>query len=123
MGMEVSFNDVSTSGLRDDQYPFNYLGGKFDCSAVESQGQCVWASLQFADGSWVNATTRVAEIGNKLILTPASTTRSSLGAPVASSYAWGAIPMMNVYDKQTDLPVLPWSEKVSSSISSMHFVL
>ena len=34
------------------------------------------------------------------------------GAPVASRYGWGAVPMLSVYDKGTGLPLLPWSEKV-----------
>lgn len=37
------------------------------------------------------------------------------GAPVASRYAWGAVPMMSAYDKETDLPVIPWNEKAASS--------
>lgn len=105
----VTLNDVSPSGLRDDQYPFNYLDGKFNCTAQSDK--CAWASLQFADGSWVNATVKVSSEANKLMVAaPAS--HLNAGAPVASRYGWGAVPIMNVYDKDTALPVLPWSEKV-----------
>jgi len=106
----VALKDVSPSGLRDDQYPFNYLDGKFSCE--QSAGKCSWAELQFADGSWVNATIAVAAGGGAVILS-APAASSDTGAPVASRYGWGAVPMLSVYDKQTGLPLLPWSEKCS----------
>lgn len=110
----VSFNDVSGSGLRDDQYPFNYLGGTFNCSATEDK--CAWASLQLANGSWVNSS--IAVKGNQMTLSlPQS--YSKAGAPVASSYAWGAVPMMSVYDRETSLPVLAWSEKVAADMRAL----
>jgi len=106
----VKLNDVSSSGLRDDQYPFNYLGGSFDCNT--NAGKCAWAQLQLGDGSWINATVAVA--GENVIFTaPAGET--STGSPVASRYGWGAVPMMSLYDKQTGLPVLPWSENCTKA--------
>jgi sialate O-acetylesterase len=116
----VSFNDVSSSGLRDDQYPFNYLGGAFKCIAARkctvhkqdfncSAEQCAWASLQLANGSWVNSS--IAVKGNQMTLSLPEA-YSQAGAPVASRYAWGAVPMMSVYDRETSLPLLAWSEKV-----------
>jgi hypothetical protein len=33
---------------------------------------------------------------------------------VASAYGWGAVPMMTVYDKASNLPVLGWSEAVAT---------
>ena len=101
----VQFNDVGAAGLRDDQYPFNYLDGAFKCS--QNAGKCAWAELQLSNGSWVNATVTLAVGGAGLTLTaPAST--DGAGAPVASRYGWGAVPMLSVYDKETGLPVLPW---------------
>ena len=44
---------------------------------------------------------------------PASATGN--GAPVASRYGWGAVPMMSLYDKGTDLPVLPWLENCTKA--------
>lgn len=105
----VKLKDVSPEGLRDDQYPFNLLGGAFDCAA--NVGKCAWAELQLSNGSWVNATIAVLP-GNALTLTASQPTLASADAPVASRYAWGAVPMMSVYDKATELPLLPWSEKV-----------
>ena len=98
----VKFNNVGATGLRDDQYPFNYLGGAFNC--VQNAGKCAWAELQFSNGSWINATITLAAAGTALTLTA----QAGVGAPVASRYGWGAVPMLSVYDKQTGLPVLPW---------------
>jgi len=112
--VKVTLNDVSDGGLRDDQYPFNYLGGTFDCN--KNAGQCAWASLQLANGSWVNATITLSK-DEIMLSVPAA--YSGAGAPVASRYAWGAVPMMSVYDKQTDLPVLPWSEPVQAPVETL----
>ena len=49
----VKFDDVGTAGLRDDQYPYNYLDGEFDCA--KNAGKCAWAELQLANGSWVRS--------------------------------------------------------------------
>lgn len=106
----VTLNDVSSSGLRDDQYPFNYQF--MDCDSTENPGKCAWAELQGQDGSWVNATVTV-ESGSALRLTAIPGSNLD-GAPVASRYGWGAVPMMNVYDKGTELPVLAWLENVSA---------
>ncbi len=106
----VALHDVSSAGLRDDQYPYNYLGGAFDCA--KNKGKCAWAELQLANGSWVNATVSVA--GGALTLTAAGA--GAAGAPVASRYGWGAVPMLSVYDKETGLPLLPWSEKAAAEL-------
>ena len=34
-------------------------------------------------------------------------------------YAWGAVPMMNLYDATTGLPVLGWIQNVTASVSEM----
>ena len=39
---------------------------------------------------------------------------TGVGAPVASRYGWGAVPMLSVYDKHTGLPLLPWSQRVAT---------
>jgi len=103
----VTLNDVSSSGLRDDQYPFN--AQFIDC---DSTGKCAWAELQSQDGTWINATVMV-ESSSTLRLTAIQGSDMD-GAPVASRYGWGAVPMMNVYDRGTELPLLPWFENVSA---------
>lgn len=99
----VTLKDVSAAGLRDDQYPYNYLGGTFNCT--QNAGKCAWAELQLGNGTWVNATISVGSGSATLVLTATA----GMGAPIASRYGWGAVPMLSVYDKGTGLPVLPWS--------------
>jgi len=108
--VRVTLNDVSSSGLRDDQYPFN--AQFIDCDSGKGQGKCAWAELQSQDGTWINATVTV-ESRSTMLLTAIQGSDID-GAPVASRYGWGAVPMMNVYDKGTELPVLPWFENVSA---------
>lgn len=109
----VLFDNVWSAGLH-EQYPFNYLDGAFDCT--EHDGKCAWAELQLADGSCHNATVTIAA---PTVTSEASLklTATGLGPakPIASRYGWGAVPMLAYYDKQTQLPVLPWSEKVPTS--------
>ena len=64
----VDLNDVSMGGLSDDTYPFNYLDGLTNCSALNAKtpGTCAWASLKVGN-EWVNATITVK--GAKVILT------------------------------------------------------
>ena len=52
--------------------------------------------------------------GGALTLTAAGA--AAAGAPVASRYGWGAVPMLSVYDKETGLPLLPWSEKAAAEL-------
>ena len=58
----------------------------------------------------VNATIALADGGAGLTLS-APAAHVGTGPPIASRYGWGAVPMLSVYDKQTGLPVLPWSQK------------
>jgi len=109
--VKISLSDVSAAGLRDDVYPFNYLGGAFNCSA--QAGKCAWAELLLADGSWVNATLSLAD-GSALTLTASAVPAASAGAPLASRYGWGAVPMLSLYDRGTGLPVLPWYENITA---------
>jgi hypothetical protein len=93
----VKLNDVSTAGLSDDTYPFNYLNGALNCTALNAKtpGTCAWASLKIA-GAWVNATIQMK--GGDVMLTAAVATPPSLAGavPTASAYAWGSVPMMNL---------------------------
>ena len=89
------------------------LGGAFDCGAARNNDKCAWASLQLANGSWVNSS--IAVKGNQMTLSLPEA-YSQAGAPVASRYAWGAVPMMSVYDRETSLPLLAWSERVTGDL-------
>ena len=110
----VTLSDVSAAGLSTDTYPFNYAGlGGATCAELDAKsgrGTCAWAALRLSTG-WVNATVR-ADGSNKLVLT-APAADAAAGAPLASSYGWGSIPMMNVYDADGPaygLPALAWNE-------------
>ena len=90
--------------------------------------QCAWAALQISgSNAWLNATVTVSADSESMVLTAdvpahlvpgagASAASRADGAAVsvvASAYGWGPIPMMSVYDTDTELPVLPWNTSVS----------
>jgi len=110
--VKISLDDVSSSGLTTDIYPFNYLDGKFNCTAqnIKTPGTCAWAAIEVSGSGWVNAT--VVASGQNLLLTAPVPSINDLNAVtvVATAYGWGPIPLMNAYDKATDLPVLPWNQ-------------
>lgn len=105
----ITVDSVSPSGLSADTMPFNK--GLVNCTLPEAS--CAWASLKLADGTWANATIAVSSDGKGLTFTvPNVETLSAAaqaGPPTSSAYGWGANPMMTVYDKETDLPLLPWN--------------
>ena len=82
--------------------------------------QCAWASIEVG-GAWHNASANVGASGKEMVLTaavPASSVVAAAAAAVggvplvatATSYGWGPIPMMNIYNKDSDLPVLAWNK-------------
>lgn len=83
-----------------------------NCSALHA-GVCAWASLHLADLGWLNASVRLAPGGRALVLEaalpPAARATDSV---LATSYGYGDIPLMNVYDVDTGLPVLPWNRSI-----------
>lgn len=108
-GAEVTLNDVTPAGL-ELRPAANW--GTLDCTA--SVGKCVWASVQFNDAarSWVNATVALDASRRKMLLTaprPAGAT-----AAIATSYAYGPVPMMTVYLADHDLPVLQWLRNITA---------
>jgi len=107
----VILNDVSPSGLTTDIYPFNYLDGKFNCTTqdMKTPGTCAWGAIELSGTGWVNASAVAS--GQKLLLQAAvpSGIDTSTVSVVATAYGWGPIPLMNAYDKDIDLPVLPWN--------------
>jgi hypothetical protein len=115
----VTVGPTSSQGLSDDTYPFNHhtSHGLFNCTARPCNNGtvcCAWGALQMSDGSWANATATVtAQDQVTLTLTAAAAAalpRAVLAAaPTAASYGWGAVPMMNVYDRATGLPLLPFN--------------
>lgn len=122
----ISLADVSLSGLTTDVYPWNYVLSdqvpgtpSFNCSA-QRPGVCAWGSLKFDDKGWVNATVKVAFGGQQLILSSMLDKNIgdmgvALSEPIitASAYGWGPVPLMNAYDKGTNLPVLAWNRSLA----------
>lgn len=104
----IKLDQTSAAGVDNTTKPFNE--GTVNCSLPLAG--CAWASLKLADGTWVNATISVTAPDEITLTVAAGITLSAaatVGPPVASSYAWGANPMMNVYDKTTGLPLLPFN--------------
>ena len=132
--LEVTLSDVGASGLKVIR-PSNYFpevyGGPMpavpgmnrthvDCSYpptsnisangfvnnVKNQtgNQCGWAQLNIAGHGWVNATATATSSGVTI------TANSAVGGKIlGSSYGWAPIPMLSLYDRATDLPVLGWN--------------
>jgi hypothetical protein len=102
--VEISLNDVPPGGLR-VKTPQNIY--ETDCHEVN----CQWASLQYNDNSWGNATVSVSADGMKLIFTAQYTPRPSQTV-VATQYGFSIMPMLSAYLKDYDLPVLPFSPQM-----------
>lgn len=104
----VDLADVGDNGLL-ITYPHNHLDGTFNCTAQEP-GTCAWASVRLTKEGWVNATVTISE-GRRMVLIAAVTQPGQ--NVIGSAYGWGSVPMLNVYDARTDLPVLPWNRSLS----------
>jgi hypothetical protein len=134
VSIAVSLNGVSETGLH-TIHPYNYYSLGYgpagavptvvDCTTTypvnstynaSMARQCAWGSLEVAGVGWVNATVAIEAAGQRIVLTAAlPATLMAATAPavvIGSSYGWGPIPMMNAYDQTTNLPVLPWNERL-----------
>mmetsp|Transcript_32415 Transcript_32415/g.39899 ORF Transcript_32415/g.39899 Transcript_32415/m.39899 type:complete len:559 (+) Transcript_32415:32-1708(+) len=116
--VRVALQDVSSEGLV-NVYPHNYEvpNGPFDCMSNGKQN-CAWGSLYFQDKDPINAT--VYPNGSDLVLEATGSFAhfedvNNLNI-VATSYAFGPVPIMNAYDEATRLPVLPWYAKVEANL-------
>jgi sialate O-acetylesterase len=105
----VEFQDVTSGGLYLLETAYNALDKNLKCSATPP-GTCAGAALLLNGKGWVNATITIKDT-NSVVLTAA--TGDAKDAIVATSYGWGSIPMMTIYDIGTGLPVLPWNEKLT----------
>lgn len=104
----VELADASDAGLelRD---PYNR--DTLNCTA-QLPGVCAWASIRLSVEGWVNATASVSE--GKVVLV--ATTNNGGQEVIGSSYGWGSVPMMSVYDTGTGLPLLPWNRGIEGNI-------
>ena len=84
-----------------------------NCSALRA-GVCAWASLRLSALGWLNASVRVAPGGRAIVLEAAlPPAPAAVGVVLATSYGWGDIPLMSVYDRATGLPLLPWRRSIT----------
>jgi sialate O-acetylesterase len=113
----VWLRDVLEAGLT-LKTPFN-LHTAGDCTALNAKTpqSCAWSSIQFDDParSWVNATVSLSRDRMAIVLT--ATPPDGAGGALATSYGWGAIPMLSVYradmaGEDGQLPVLPWNRTI-----------
>jgi sialate O-acetylesterase len=88
-----------------------------NCTAANAKapGSCAWASIQFDDQSWVNATVGLTADKQSMVLSAAPP--SGAKQAIATSYGWGSIPMMTVYRADMEgedgqLPVLAWNRTI-----------
>ena len=133
--VELLLKDVASSdGLYLLDEPYNLMDGSFDCSQ-QLPGICAYPQILLNDDNlgWVNATIEIAptkpsgvifravieqqnnneEISRNYGVFEKQQERRRLSTDlkaVATSYGWGSVPMMTLYDAQTHLPVLPWKE-------------
>lgn len=118
--LTVWLNDVGAAGLVLKDPANAKTAG--DCSALNKKDAltCAWAELQYDDGtglSWVNATVSLGTDKMTMVLKAKPPEGST--AIIASSYGWGAIPMMTVYRADMEkedgqLPVLTWNRPVQT---------
>jgi sialate O-acetylesterase len=140
--LTVMFADLGQGGL-ETRYPSNLRGsynsdmgppgpsnpaaivdcsGSFPINATANASmafQCAWASLNVEGVGWLNAS--ISLLGSppsQLVLSAVVPNRNSGDGGTqqqvtASSYGWGPIPMMTLYDRTTGLPVLPWNRTVA----------
>ena len=113
----IEFQDVSDQGLYllEDPYNNRLDPAQFNCSA-QVEGTCA-GPMVFLDGGlgWVDATIELQEddFMKTIIMRPVAT-KGVYGdiTILGTSYGWGSVPMMTIYDFGTDLPVLGWNEPV-----------
>lgn len=123
----IEFQDVSDQGLYllDNPYNNRLDPKQFNCT-TKIEGTCAGPMVLLnGEIGWVDATVELQANGKSVIMKPTTSTTSTTAIVgkqyydygqdtviLATSYGWGSVPMMTLYDKGTDLPVLGWNEKV-----------
>ncbi|CAE8633239.1 unnamed protein product [Polarella glacialis] len=119
----VWLEHVTDAGLLLKEAPNARTAG--DCVALNRQvaDTCAWAALQFDDAarSWVNASVALGD--DKMTMLLKATLPAGARSIIASSYGWGAIPLMSVYRADLDnqdgqLPVLGWNRPLVSDTAA-----
>jgi hypothetical protein len=131
IAVAVSLTDVGAAGLDADVYPWNMdplkhagenrsvtnctMGSAVNNVANQSANQCAWAGIEVEGVGWLNATVTASADGGSLRLQADLPQGAGAGAEprvTGSAYGWGAIPMMNAYDRASGLPVLAWNRSI-----------
>ena len=116
----VWLHDVLEAGLVIKEAP-NLPANAAACPGLNAKAPytCAWAAIQFNDkaATWVNASVSLGAEKQTLVLVAEAVPTGATKA-VATSYGWGAIPMLNVYRADMDgedgqLPVLPWNRTLA----------
>ena len=120
---------VDHAGLK-AVFPFNYQHTRgasgtgpvvpmFDCAAHDKAGPgtCAWAAVKLGS-RWLNATITLLNSSSVKFTPDMAAARNGSGsgllggAAVASAYGWGSVPMMSLYDAETNLPVIGWNKTI-----------
>ena len=102
----IEMQDVTDKGLYILGNPYNNRLDPKDFRCEDQvPGTCAGAEVLLNGKGWVNATLSV-QGKNHVVLTAEEGDASD--TIVATSYGWGSVPMLSLYDKGTDLPALPW---------------
>ncbi|CAB9499160.1 Sialate O-acetylesterase [Seminavis robusta] len=109
LSVVVHFQDVSSDGLYMLETSYNAQVKGFTCQGKPA-GTCAGAAVLLNGQGWVNAAISIT--GNDSVTLTAPAGYSTKDSIIATSYGWGSVPLMTLYDKGTDLPVLPWKEKI-----------
>lgn len=71
-----------------------------------------------AQSGWINATISI-QLPSQVVLTVETDGKNSIlseeDSVLETSYGWGSVPMLTLYDAGTDLPVLPWKRKLGEN--------
>lgn len=121
----ITLSDISPKGLK-SVFPFNYQHTRgasgtgpevpiFDCAAHDKAGPgtCAWAAVKLANAGWVNATITVLSGSSSVKFTPQINHTVVMNRPIATAYGWGSVPMLSLYDAETELPVIGWNETIA----------
>jgi len=105
----IELKDVSSKGLYLLDTPYNLLPEADMACDKKPEGTCEGANVLLNGKGWVKASVSIQD-NNHVVLTASE--GGGTDSIVATSYGWGSVPLVTLYDAGTELPVLPWNKKV-----------
>jgi Carbohydrate esterase, sialic acid-specific acetylesterase len=116
----IQFRDVSFKGLELSKTPYSMDPNRPTAEPKPSRcqdlkpGTCAGAQVYIYDYGWVNATLRLHGTHMVELIPKLKKWNEAFNVTiVVTSYGWAPIPLLTVYDKATNLPVLPWKSFVT----------